>query len=62
MRHQVFSTTEKHYGAIRSAQSAAAEVHERFSANAKTDAFVGGLKQAPQLSAEELVKLKSLLQ
>ena len=65
MRHRDFATTEKHYGAIRSAQAAATEVQEKLSANARTDAFVGGLvggkEQAPQLDAEELVKLKSLL-
>lgn len=65
MRHCDFATTEKHYGAIRSAQAAAAEVHERLSADARTDAFVGGLvggtKEAPQLNTEELLKLKSLL-
>ena len=64
MRHSSFSTTEKHYGALRSAQSAATEVAEKL-AHARNSALVGGLmggtEGAQQLSAEELVKLKSLL-
>ncbi|MCA9063325.1 MAG: tyrosine-type recombinase/integrase [Planctomycetaceae bacterium] len=65
MRHASFSTTEKHYGAVRSAQNAAAEVAARMTTPAQNSAFVGGLvggmKKAPQLSAEELLVLKSLL-
>jgi integrase len=65
MRHQSFATTEKHYGAIRSAQSAAAEVAEKLSSGAQKRALVGGLvgglEEQPQLSPEEVLKLKSLL-
>jgi len=54
MRHKDFATTEKHYGAMRSAQSAACEVHAKLNANATNDALVGGLmggpEPAPQLS------------
>ena len=64
MRHSSFSTTEKHYGALRSAQAAATEVADKLT-HAQTGALVGGLmggiKKAPQLSAEELGVLKSLL-
>lgn len=63
LRHRDFVTTEKFYGAIRSAQSAGTEVRAKL-APASTP-FVGGLmggtEKAPQLSAEELLKLKSLL-
>ena len=63
MRHADFATTEKHYGAFRSAQAAAEEVREKLAA--RNPSFVGGLvggkEEAPQLSAEELLKLKSLL-
>lgn len=66
MRHASFATTEKHYGAIRSTQTAAAEIASRLRPQThENSAFVGGLvggtKKAPQLSAEELVVLKSLL-
>ena len=65
MRHRDFSTTEKHYGAVRSAQNAGAEIVARLRPAADNSAFVGGLmggvNKAPQLSAEELLVLKSLL-
>lgn len=59
-RHSSFSTTEKHYGASRSAQSAAKEVASKLTDTENT-ALVGGIEKAPQLNAEELLKLKSLL-
>lgn len=66
MRHKDFATTEKHYGAMRSAQSAASEVHAKLTANATNDAFVGGLvggtEPAPQLSQADLAKIKRLLE
>ena len=65
MRHREFATTERHYGATRSAQAAAGELHERLTTNATNEALVGGLMggptDAPCLSATELMKLKSLL-
>jgi len=65
MRHTDFATTEKHYGAVRSAQNAGAEIVARLSPACKNSALVGGLvggiKIAPQLSAAELSMLKSLL-
>jgi len=65
MRHTDFATTEKHYGAVRSAQNAGAEIVARLSPACKNSALVGGLvggiKAAPQLSAEEMLILKSLL-
>lgn len=64
MRHADFATTQKFYGAMRSAQSAAAEVQEKLSAD-QNPAFVGGLMggQEPNasLSDSEVAKLKSLL-
>lgn len=63
-RHSSFSTTEKHYGASRSAQSAATEILEKLS-NAESTAFVGGLMggtpNIPDLAPSEIAKLKALL-
>ena len=61
MRHSNFTTTEKHYAAARSAQSAARELVERLE-NAKITPLVGGKEEAPQLTTKELQKLKSLLE
>lgn len=61
MRHKDFATTEKHYGAMGSAQSAACEVNAKLATDATNEAFVGGQKETPQLTAEELLKLKCLL-
>lgn len=65
MRHADFATTEKYDGATRSAQAAASEVRKKLSPDAATDALVGGLmggqKKTPQLTAEELLTLKSLI-
>lgn len=65
LRHKDFATTEKFYGATRSAQSAATEVRSKLLSSTDSPAFVGGLmggtKEAPRFSAEELEKLKSLL-
>ncbi|MBC8116325.1 MAG: site-specific integrase [Candidatus Saccharimonas sp.] len=65
MRHADFATTEKFYGAMRSAQAAATEVHSKLTVSPENPSFVGGLvggiKTAPQFNAEELSKLKSLL-
>ena len=65
LRHKDFVTTEKFYGATRSAQSAATELHTKLPAVAASDSLVGGLvggkEKAPQLNAEELQKLKLLL-
>lgn len=65
MRHRDFATTEKHYGAIRSTQVAGEEVRRRLSKTDEKNRLVGGLvgeqTTTPQLSAEELSALKSLL-
>ena len=65
MRHKDFGTTEKHYGAVRSAQSAGQELLSRLDPFAQKQRISGGIsggtKKAPQLSAEELFVLKSLL-
>ena len=88
MRHGDFATTQKHYGAIRSAQASALEVRSRLQTErglvgghlspatsatpqiespdrAQDRAFVGGLvgglEPSPELTAEEVSKLKSLL-
>ena len=64
MRHKNFATTERHYGAIRSAQKAAAEIATKLSST-QNSAFVGGLMgghgRSAELSAEEASLLKSLL-
>ncbi|MEM6779583.1 MAG: site-specific integrase [Planctomycetota bacterium] len=66
MRHADFTTTEKYYGATRSAQAAASEVRQKLSPNATTDALVGGLmgghEKTPRFDTEELLKLKALLE
>lgn len=65
LRHKDFATTEKFYGATRSAQSAATEVREKLAPATSSPAFMGGLvggkEKAPRFSTEELEKLKSLL-
>jgi integrase len=61
MRHRDFGTTEKHYGALRSTQSAGTELREKLATETNPATLVGGTKKAPQLNAEELGVLKSLL-
>ena len=65
MRHKDFATTERHYGAVRSAQSAAAEIVAKTVPSHEKSELVGGLmgghEKTPQLSAEELGVLKALL-
>ena len=65
MRRADFATTEKYYGAMRLAQAAATEVRKKLTHDATSDALVGRLvgrhEKTPQLSAEELSVLKSLL-
>ena len=49
MRHQNFATTERHYGAIRSAQTAAAELAAKLRLPENTalvGGFVGGNKKS----------------
>ncbi|GAB5407366.1 MAG: hypothetical protein Aurels2KO_55970 [Aureliella sp.] len=66
MRHADFATTEKYYGAMRSAQAAATEVRKKLTPDTADNPLVGGLmgghKKTPQLNAEELLKLKCLLE
>jgi integrase len=57
MRHKSFATTQTFYGATRAAQSAAAEIQKRLAAELDNS----GSEQGPQLSAEELQKLRALL-
>ncbi len=65
LRHRDFATTEKFYGAIRSAQSAAREVRGKLAPTTVSPALVGGLvgglAGAPRLYTEELRKLKAVL-
>lgn len=64
MRHKSFSTTEKFYGATRSAQSAANELRQLVAERSKSE-LVGGLMGGPTgetlLDPEEVAKLKALL-
>lgn len=64
MRHADFATTQKFYGAMRSAQSAAAEVRQKLSANEKSSlvgGLMGGTDQSTPLNETEVKKLKALL-
>jgi len=64
MRHADFATTQKFYGAMRSAQSAAAKVREKLSACKKTElvgGLMGGTDLPTHLNEAELKKLKALL-
>jgi DNA-binding transcriptional MerR regulator len=63
LRHRDFVTTEKFYGATRSAQSAGTEVRGRLAPDspALVGGLMGGIEEAPQLTTEELLKIKSLL-
>ena len=61
LRHKDFSTTERFYGATRAAQSAATEIHEKLAADRKKGGIVAGTGELPQLSIDEVRKLKSLL-
>lgn len=60
LRHADFATTQKFYGAMRPAQSAAAEIAEKLSPH-KTTELVGGTKPTVKLSEAEVCKLKALL-
>ena len=61
LRQRDFATTEKFYGAIRSAQSAAREVRGKLAPDPDSPALVGGHEKAPRLSTEELRKRKAVL-
>lgn len=63
MRHADFATTQKFYGAMRSAQSAAAEVQQKLAAEspALVGGFLGGRETPPRLTSTEAAKLKQLL-
>ena len=60
IRHADFATTQKFYGAMRSAQSAAAEVRHKLSGGDKPP-LVGGTEPISHLSESEVQKIKSLL-
>lgn len=61
MRHASFATTEKHYGATRSAQAAGNEVRQKLT-DASSDALVGRKDADSPISQDELRALKSLLE
>ena len=65
LRQRDFATTEKFYGAIRSAQSAAREVRGKLAPASDSPALVrglvGGHEKAPRLSTEELRKRKAVI-
>ncbi|QDT26380.1 site-specific tyrosine recombinase XerC [Gimesia panareensis] len=58
LRHKDFATTEKFYGATKAAQAAAGEVHEKLAGDSSKQDSEDGISQ---FSAEELKKLRSLL-
>ena len=65
MRHRSFYTTERYYGAIRHAQSAASEIHQKLASESANSVLVGQLvgqsRDVPKFTPSELQKLKSLL-
>lgn len=64
MRHADFATTQKFYGAMRSPQSAAAEIAKKLSpqhSGPLMGGLVGGVESSASLSEAEVAKLKSLL-
>jgi len=61
MRHRDFSTTRKYYQAKKRAEAAAIEVHQLLGGSHSISGLVGGNEKAPSLTAEELMKLKALL-
>ena len=61
MRHRDFATTEKFYGATRAAQAAAAEIYDRLQSACDDQQQESPADRVAQLSAEELKKLKALL-
>jgi len=61
MRHRSFATTEKSYGAVRAAQSAAAEIYDRLSSIANDGQRISAADDIAHLSTKELKKLRALL-
>ena len=61
MRHRDFATTEKFYGATRAAQAAAAEIYDRLESVGSDAAQKSSADVVASLSAEEVKKLKALL-
>lgn len=61
LRHKDFKTTERFYGAVREAQSAAFEVHQKLALASKEDKLMQGNEVVPQLNDEEVRKLRALL-
>lgn len=47
MRHKNFATTEPHYGAVRSAESAAKEIAAKLASNPTASELGGGNKSSP---------------
>ena len=61
LRHRDFSTTERFYGATRAAQSAANEIHDKLGAAQDSIAASAQHPFRAELSAEEMRKLKAIL-
>ena len=63
-RHSSFMTTERHYGASRSAQAAGSEIAEKLdvSKSSLVGGLMGGIQSSPELAPEEVAKLKALLE
>ena len=61
MRHENFKLIKRLYGAVRVAQSVAAEVHEKLATSDKKNELVGGMDHDAPLNAAEIRKLKALL-
>ena len=61
LRHEDFKTTERYYGAVRAAQSAAQELSEKLTSSSKQDGQIDGVEKVAQLSEAQIRKLQSFL-
>lgn len=61
LRHEDFKTTERFYGAVRAAQSAAQELSEKLTSSTKKNGQIDGVEKVAQLSEEQIRKLQAFL-
>lgn len=61
LRHEDFKTTERFYGAVRAAQSAANELNQKLVSASKPTGQIDGVEKVAQLSEEQIRKLQAFL-